>query len=77
MAVHLLDSFIKIALKQTRFQIPFSIGIKDKENGKTISRASIIYTLYYLLTCMHWLKYVRFNRTRPVEKYERYDARRH
>ena len=36
--------------------------IKGKENGKTIMRASIIYTLYYWFMCMHWLKYVRLNR---------------
>ena len=35
---------------------------KGKENGKTIMRASISYTLYYRIVCMHWLTYVRLNR---------------
>ena len=34
---------------------------KGKENGKTIMRASMNYTLYHWLMCMHWLKYVRLN----------------
>ena len=35
--------------------------IKGKENGITIIRALIIYTLYYVFMCMHWLKNVRLN----------------
>ena len=36
--------------------------LKGKENGKTIMRASISYTLYYIFMCKHWLNYARLNR---------------
>ena len=36
--------------------------LKGKENGKTIIRASISYTLYHWFICIHWLKYCRLNR---------------
>ena len=39
-----------------------SAKLKAKKTEKTIMRSSIIYRLYYLFMCVHWLKYVMSNR---------------